>query len=199
MDFKIIELPNVHFDHEKLLDYYNTISKSYNYLKWTADLIKNKPTQHSVDEMYAWAIQSNSLDPNIPCPPYHFSDPYPMRDPEEKFSTPTDLIFGIAKNIIDSFPDVRQTVIAAHPPGTRIGTHVDNDEFIKIHIPIKSNDKSYFIYEDETFVMKEGFAYLVNTTLPHGTDNQGDTDRIHLIFKLPTACVNDIIEKTYDI
>jgi aspartyl/asparaginyl beta-hydroxylase (cupin superfamily) len=195
MDFKVIKLSNIKFSYKELLDYYNQVVNDYQHLKWTVDKDFDVKT-HNVADMYSWAIQSNLKDPSKPCPPYHVKEDNEVH-PNNDFKVPTDLIFGFARKVIKAFPDVRQTVIAGHPPGTRIDMHVDNDEFVKIHIPIKANDKSYFKFEDESFVLEEGHAYLINTALPHGVENEGDTDRVHFIFKLHKDDIDLILNREY--
>lgn len=195
MDFKVIKLSNVKFSQKDLLDYYNQVVEKYQHLRWTVDKDFDVKT-HNVSNMYSWAIQSNLKDPNKPCPPYHVKEDEEVH-PNNDFKVPTDLIFGFARKIIKAFPRVRQTVIAGHPPGTRIDLHVDNDEFVKIHIPIKANNKSYFKFEDESFVLEEGNAYLINTSLLHGVENEGDSDRIHFIFKIHKEDIDLILNKDY--
>lgn len=195
MDFKIIKLSNIKFSHKELLDYYNEVVEKYQHLKWTVDHTVDVKT-HQVDKMYSWAIQSNLKDSTKPCPPYHIKNDDQIH-PSNDFKVPTELIFGFARKIIKAFPRIRQTVIVGHPPETQIDLHTDNDEFIKIHIPIKTNTKSYFFFEDEKFNLEVGNAYLINTALPHGVINEGDSDRIHFIFKLHREDIDLILNKEY--
>lgn len=196
LNFKIKKLDNIKFDYNELLDYYNKINSNFSHLCWRPSK-KTNTLDHSVNKIYSWAIQSNYIDPNIPCPPYHIDTDSELVDPENKFSNPTELIFGFGKKIVDTFPGIRQTSIAGHPPGTRINLHPDNDEFLKIHIPILTNQSAWFFFEDEKFNLEIGSAYLINTTLPHGTSNEGDTDRVHLIFKFPTHLIDEIINNDW--
>lgn len=194
-DYKIIKLNNIKFSKKELEDYYEHVVKHFQHLKWTVteDIDVKK---HSVSKIYSWAIQSNLKDPSKPCPPYHIKDDIETH-PDNDFSVPTELIFGFARKIIKAFPRARQTVIAGHPPGTHINLHIDNDEFVKIHIPIKTNSKSYFNFKDENFVLEEGNAYLINTALLHGVKNEGDTDRVHFIFKLHKDDIDIVLNKEY--
>ena len=195
MDFKIKKLDNIKFSHKELVEYYEKIKKEYQHLKWDASMLTNHK-DHKVSNLYSWAIQSNLKDPSTPCAPYHI-DTSDAVDPNDSFSVPTDLIFGFGQQVIEVFPNVRQTVISAHPPGTKINFHIDNDEFVKVHIPIYANDQSYFEFENEKFLLEEGSAYLVNTSLMHGTENLGDTDRIHFIFKIKMADVDTLINNEW--
>lgn len=54
--------------------------------------------------------------------------------------------------------------------GTCYSVHVDNDP--RIHIPLDSDDKNYFIVNDELFKMPaDGSVYLVDTRHPHTAVN----------------------------
>jgi hypothetical protein len=197
LDFKVKKLDNIKFNYNELVDYYETVQKEYQHLKWSVGSNVDVKA-HDVTKMYSWAIQTNLKDPTIPCPPYHIDDGN-ERIPNDDFSQATEMLFGVAKRLVSTLPYVRQTAIVAHPPGTRLGLHPDNDQFLKIHIPIKTNNRALFVFEDETFNLKEGSAYMINTTLLHGTDNQGDTDRVHLIFKFPITVAATILTTEYNI
>ena len=197
LNFKIKLLDNVVFDQNKLISYYDTINKDYQHMKWIPGNNIDTKT-HAVNEMYSWAVQSNLKDPTKPCPPYHIDAGEEISE-ADNFQVATELIFGFGKKIIDTFPEVRQLGISGHPPNTKIDLHPDNDEFLKIHIPIITNPDAWFFYEDEKFNMQVGNAYLVNTTILHGTHNQGSTDRIHMIFKFPIAQLETILTGMYSI
>jgi hypothetical protein len=195
LNFKIKKLENVVFSYDDLLSYYEQVITDHQDLKWIPSNGVDKKT-HNVSELYSWAIQSNLKDPTKPCPPYHIDSMEEISENND-CRVPTKLIFGFAKKIIETIPEVRQLGIAGHPPGTRIDLHPDNSEFLKIHIPIKTNPDAWFIFEDERFNLKTGHAYFVNTTLLHGTNNQGNTDRIHLIFKFPASIAEIILNSEY--
>lgn len=187
MDFLIKEL-DIKFSFYDLERYFENVKDLYQYLKWTSDLKEdaNGHQKHSIDGVYGWGIQSNLEDLDVPCPPYNVhkngSDNY--RD--------TPLVFDFADLIREKIPYSRQLSIAAHPPGTKINLHTDSDNYLKIHIPIKTNDKAYFNFEDTQFVLQPGKMYLVNTNKLHGTSNEGDTYRTHLFFKIPVDKIDEI-------
>jgi hypothetical protein len=194
LDFKIQRLDNVKFNHAELIAYYHTLKHDYDHMKWQAT------TGEFSDLAYSWAIQTKMKDATRPCSPYHL----PTDDPNEfigDFDRPTELIFGFGKKIIDAFPEVKQTVITVHYPGSKLPWHIDAEEYLsdhwKIHIPIETNNFSYFLYEGEKFVLETGHAYLVNTSINHATDNQGTTERAHLIFKIPVSHVDAILNTEY--
>lgn len=176
---------DIEFNLNELLEYYNTLERDYQHLKWTfKNDVEDADKGHKHDGIFGWGIQSNLNDLSKPCPPYDIhkerTDVY--RD--------TELVFGFAKKIIDYFPGVRQLGIAGHPHGVEILQHKDNDEFYKIHIPIITNDEAYFVFGDDNYVMKPGKMYFVETEIMHGTVNKGLTPRVHMLFK----CTRDTID-----
>ena len=187
LNFDIKELSNIKFSMQDLKDYYDKVKK-YENLKWTPE--GTDTLTHKVNKMYSWAIQSNLKDPTRPCPPYDIKHDDTVLG---TFDNPTDLVFGFGKILIDAIPNIRQTVISAHPPGTIIQQHIDNVEYIKIHMPIETNNESYFSFGETNYNLKIGKAYIINTTRLHGTVNSGDTDRVHLIFKIPIKNVEEFL------
>ena len=71
-------------------------------------------------------------------------------------------------------------------PRSTIKEHSDlkvsfEDGTMRVHIPVATNEKVDFYVNDEKLVMTPGEAWYLNLSLPHRVDNQGDTDRIHLV------------------
>tara|TARA_Y100000287_G_scaffold166327_1_gene148868 strand:+ start:214 stop:423 length:210 start_codon:yes stop_codon:yes gene_type:complete len=62
-------------------------------------------------------------------------------------------------------------------------------------VPIFSNNSSLFIFEPrrEYILPDEGKMYLVNTSVPHGTLNNGKDNRVHLFFKIPYDKEQDVL------
>ena len=75
-------------------------------------------------------------------------------------------------------------MVTIHTPGTKLITHTDSTDKIRIHIPIHTNIDSNWILDGEQIHMEPGYAYLVNTSIPHSVENKGTTDRIHLYGKV---------------
>lgn len=193
LDFKVKRLDNIKFSHDEVIAYYEEVTEHYQYLKWTP------PADINIG-LHSWAVQTKLKDITKPCNPYHLPGDN-KDDCAGDFDTPTELVFGFAKKVIDVFPEVKQTVITVHYPGATLPWHKDEEEYLedhwKIHIPIVTNSQSYFQYEDEEFSLETGHAYLVNTSLTHATANQGTTDRAHLIFKVPVSRIEEILTRQY--
>jgi hypothetical protein len=83
-----------------------------------------------------------------------------------------------------AFPRV---MLARMPPGGVIMPHRDENRAAfwphKIHLPLQTNSKVQFVLESGTRNLVEGEAVEVNNLDGHAVRNDGDTDRIHLIFE----------------
>jgi hypothetical protein len=83
-----------------------------------------------------------------------------------------------------AFPRV---MLARMAPGGVIKPHRDANPAAKwphkIHVPIQTNDKVVFFVEGIGYRMPEGEAFEVNNMGVHAVENNGDNDRIHLIFE----------------
>ena len=82
------------------------------------------------------------------------------------------------------FPRV---MFARMAPGGIIQPHRDNMPAAlwphKIHVPLLTNDKVGFYIEPKTYHFPVGEAVEVNNLDVHAVKNEGDSDRIHLIFE----------------
>lgn len=67
-------------------------------------------------------------------------------------------------------------------PKTCLSLHWDPDEF-RFHIPLKTNEKCFFVVDDICYRMPEvGSLYLLNTTKLHTAVNASFEARDHLVF-----------------
>jgi|JYMV01.1.fsa_nt_gi hypothetical protein len=75
--------------------------------------------------------------------------------------------------------------------GGKIDKHVDSGitlEMVhRIHVPIQTNEDAIFTVGGESINMIEGCAYEINNQRKHGVVNNGNTDRVHLVFDLYKA------------
>lgn len=82
------------------------------------------------------------------------------------------------------FPRV---MFARMAPGGEIKPHRDANPAAKwphkIHVPLLTNDRVTFYVEGIGYHLPEGEAAEVNNMGIHAVKNDGDTDRIHLIFE----------------
>ena len=80
-----------------------------------------------------------------------------------------------------------RVMLARMAPGGVIKPHRDANPAAKwphkIHVPIRTNDKVVFFVDGTGYRMPEGEAFEVNNMGVHAVENNGDSDRIHLIFE----------------
>jgi hypothetical protein len=192
-----VELIPTRVNLDSMISFYNSLVSNFSHLRWEANLDKDVEPGvggHVMTGVYGWALQSNKDDLTIPCPPYNITLS------ERKNYRDTDAMHGYVMKIKEYFPFAHQFSIAAHPPGTKVNIHKDSDDFLKIHIPIFTNEFSYFLFEDEKYNFKaDGSMYLVNTDKPHGTLNEGNSTRIHMFFKIPKEYSEEILKYSQEI
>ena len=85
-------------------------------------------------------------------------------------------------------------------PGSRIHEHTDpgvafEDGEVRLHVPIQSNNKVAIYLDGKPVPMQEGELWYCNFSLPHRIDNEGETDRIHLVID---CRVNDWLSRLFD-
>jgi hypothetical protein len=94
------------------------------------------------------------------------------------------LLETIAENFQHNGFVVRMVLAKLQGHGS-IPVHTDSGYSLlkchRIHIPIVSNERSFFMVGGERKVMHEGEMWEINNATLHAVDNQSDEDRIHLI------------------
>lgn len=89
--------------------------------------------------------------------------------------------YGYANGV---FPRV---MLARMPPGGEIKPHQDTNVAArwphKIHVPLTTNDRVAFWIDGRAYHLPVGEAFEVNNMAVHAVRNDGDSDRIHLIFE----------------
>jgi len=80
-----------------------------------------------------------------------------------------------------------KVMLANLPPKKIIRPHIDGNKIgyvpHKIHVPIQTNESAFFFLKTKQFHFKKGVAYEVNNGKKHSVVNNGNTNRIHLIFE----------------
>ena len=80
------------------------------------------------------------------------------------------------------------SMISRLVPGVRYRYHSDGQPsnwITRVHVPILTSPKAWFAWEEqkgERVYMEAGWAYSFNTIKAHSYGNEGDSDRVHLIF-----------------
>ena len=78
--------------------------------------------------------------------------------------------------------------IVCLPAGRRVYSHIDRGEYYRLrnryHLVLKSSRGSWLKAADEEVRMGEGQLWWFDNDQPHEAFNDGDEDRIHMIFDL---------------
>jgi hypothetical protein len=100
-----------------------------------------------------------------------------------------DSLIEIENNLINLLGGgkIEVALLINLPKNKKILPHIDSgyEHFFitkRIHIPITTNDKCNFIVGDEIVQMKKGEMWEIdNANKVHSVNNDGNTDRIHLL------------------
>ena len=125
--------------------------------------------------------------------------------PEVKYDTFIDdakimkkFNIGYLKEMIDLLGEdsFRQAIITTHHPGMYIRQHIDS-KVLKLHIPVETHENAYFHFgkdkEIGKYHMKLGKVYILNTGDWHGTTNEGEHKRSHIITRVLPDQIQKII------
>jgi hypothetical protein len=215
-EWDLIEL-NYNIDIEKLQQWYSDLMDSYSYMNFNfnenSDLIKLEISKRMVEEGYcgyycgpidgltlAWPKERyEKLPPPVQADPLKF--------PEVNYDTFIDDAKLLPKLNFDYFSKLvndlgedafRQAIITTHYPGMYIRQHIDS-KVLKLHIPIHSHPDAYFHFgenKERKYHMKEGKIYILNTGDWHGTTNETEFKRSHIITRVTQSQIIEVIEKT---
>lgn len=118
------------------------------------------------------------------------------QDPRAHYSTPIWMVWqqmllplldGITAHYGHTSCAYSKIMLARLSAGSVIDRHIDgagsNLVTHKVHVPLQSNPDALFYIGDQTRHLEVGRAYEVNNIAPHGVENKGSEDRIHLIFE----------------
>lgn len=192
-----------------LKDYYHTLVNEYDHLCWKWDRHGHEITEEWYNRIisngpgcilpYGWAIQSNLVDINIPCPPYNIS----IRERCEYRNTV--LAFGLVTKLQELIPYSYRWSMVVQPPTGKVSRHVDQGDEYTAHIPIYEALGSIFKFWDQQGIRKDfdmkadGSVYLVDTIIEHETENYGNTDRIGLVFRFKRVDLPKLLSLTGEI
>ena len=117
----------------------------------------------------------------------------PRRDVHESRWTTTSKQFPIFCRFLSNFAEERNALlgrakIICLPAGRRVFPHVDQGDYYRVrdrfHFVLRSSRGSWLRAGNEEIRMREGELWWFDNKQPHEAFNDGDQDRIHLIFDL---------------
>lgn len=91
--------------------------------------------------------------------------------------------------------DLSRAKIVCLPAGRRVYPHIDQGEYYRFrgryHLVLKSSAGSWLKAGDEDVRMREGELWWFDNDQMHEAHNDGDEDRIHIIFDLLPASMRE--------
>lgn len=201
---KLRTILNFTVDIRELTDYYNKISNDFQHLKWDYSIGKDTITDEWKERLsrnpetmlpFGWAIQSNLKDLSEPCPPHNITS----HERVQYRNTP--LCFGIIEKLQNKLPFAYRYAISVLPPTAKVELHSDQEDELTVWIPICSNGSAgiTFVVDDKEIPIvtpANGNAILFDTTVPHYTMNNGDTDRVALMFRFNVKYKDELLKVT---
>lgn len=119
------------------------------------------------------------------------------RDVHESRWTTTSRFYPLARSFLEDFAAAEDAIlgrgkIVSLPAGKRVYAHVDQGEYYRVrnrfHFVLRSTRGSWLKAANEEVRMQEGEVWWFDNDQMHEAHNDGDEDRIHMIFDmLPRA------------
>lgn len=120
----------------------------------------------------------------------------------EFFDTPLLAKCTYFKEIIETFECDKEAIRLLNlRPGSRIHEHTDldlgyEDGLFRVHVPITTNKDVRFYINKELVTMEVGSCWYGNFNLPHAVENNGTSDRIHLVMDCKRNAWSDALFST---
>ena len=114
-------------------------------------------------------------------------DIVPRGTPADFTDTPLAAQCPAMMSVVQTFDFPKKSVrLLRLRPGSKVREHRDADlgladGEIRIHVPILTNDRVEFIVANRRLMLRPGEAWYIDFSQAHRIDNEGDTDRIHLV------------------
>ena len=187
-------------DIRELRAYYSTLKTKYDHLDWSWERCGDTIIEQWKEAAYSdptnllthgWAIQSNLKDLTVPCPPWDIST---LETTEYRN---TELVFGIIEKLQSAIPYGYRWAVSVQPPGGKVSLHSDQEDECTVWIPIYTDGVAItFVASDRSTgycLESDGSSYLLDTTVPHYTQNDSEQDRVTIIFRLDKKYINELL------
>ena len=204
IDLGFTVLPWVKVDVDAIREWYTDLEKNFSDWKFVVgenhhvwEIPISDPTGETgdvlPDDTFYYTLCWNSDEPG-PKPFEQGCAKPEYRDDDNDQLNPRKCFYGYGLEVVKSLPlRSKKWLISAHTPGTKLITHQDATDKIRVHIPIYTNEQSLWTIGEKDYHLEPGWAYLINTTLPHSLENKGSTPRIHLYGKVWTDDVRALL------
>lgn len=183
----ITKIPNIVIDVDAALNFYKRLENEFQSQKWVGMggcACENPWADH---QAYGWGLQTIYENVNQT---YHAFENNTVGD--YKLYKNTGCCVDWAAKAVESFPTAHRSIVAIAPPATIVTPHTDQENKIKIHIPIIADDTHWWVTDYGFDHMYPGSAYILDVKQRHGTINCGHVTRAHIIIVCDTDQFDDI-------
>jgi hypothetical protein len=201
----LVEKLNFTVNIDELRNYYETLQKEHNDRFWAArdnlDQIADGAKEgfkfyNGKDiDVAGWAVQRWNEGTDAVAPHPNILKGFNTNIYEQKIEDvqgTTPMIRGIAKRIIEMFPESSRMALSVVTAGTHLKQHCDENFLWRVHFPIYSKLGSIWETEEGSVHMEAGCAYLCDTRELHSVTNGSDENRVHLLFALPESSLEKL-------
>ena len=200
-------MPDITYNIQEAIDYYEILKKDHADLIWTKqEIVANAKIDKVREDDIIEAVLdiTGRVEPYISWPREYFLEKVNNArwkytsgvqiwsinvvnvNNHPKINRQTELQFGFAKKLMALFPDNAMLQLVVNPVGTKYHRHSDTADVIRVIIPIVSDEGAVWHFDDAKNVPHlPGNAYVVPTEFPHATDVFGPADRVSFMFLLP--------------
>lgn len=185
----ITKIPDLKIDIDAALAWYIRLEADFQDQKWTGLGGCACENPWADDKAYGWGLQTIYKDISRS---YHAFENNEVGD--YKLYSKTDCCVDWAEKAVDAFHTAHRSIIGVAPPGTIVTPHTDQENKIKIHIPIIADDTHWWATNDGLDHMYPGNAYILDVKQIHGTINCGHVTRAHVII----ICDDDQFDQIYN-
>lgn len=212
-DWDLIEL-NYTLEKEKLTNWYKQLCEDFQHMRFAFNKFPEKLelsiSKRMVEEGYC-GYYCGPIDGITLAWPKERYEPLPPPVqanldifPEVNYETfiddakiMTKFRAGYLNDMIDVLGEdsFRQTIITTHHPDMYIRQHIDS-KVLKLHIPVETHENAFFHFgenKERKYHMKLGHIYILNTGYWHGTTNEGDQKRSHIITRILPDQIQKVI------
>jgi len=185
----ITKIPNLKININAAQAWYTRLETDFQDQKWSGlgGCACEKPWAD--DKGYGWGLQTIYDDINKP---YHAFENNEIGD--YRLYKNTGCCVDWCADAIGAFPTAHRSVIGIAPPGTIVTPHTDQENKIKVHIPIVADDTHWWVTDYGFDHMYPGNAYILDVKQMHGTMNCGHITRAHVII----ICDDDQFDEIFN-
>ena len=186
----ITKIPNLTIDVDAALAFYNRLETEFQSQKWIGMGGCACENPWADNKVYGWGLQTIYDETDRP---YHAFENNEVGD--YKLYKNTGCCVDWGAKALATFPTAHRSIVGIAPPDTMVTPHTDQEDKIKVHIPIIADTSHWWVTDQGFNHMIPGSAYILDVKQMHGTMNCGNVTRAHVII----ICDTDQFDTLYNL